>query len=220
MIHQICVESSDFVQSLRDASIYAGKNESGNGTNLVILTVLPKLKKLSVTACDGLGYYERRLNLEHCRKQPRPTLPGREMRLGIAQPDVSMLIKFIPARLQGKIRLEVDDEQIANDSFTVRLFLPNGISTSFFSKVQIEIPDLSSIRAQAEKGKKKNLILNSLHIPVREMLRAGRVFPGKGAFAQIFTTTGLNRGIMALLECKTDASDISVIFMLSQETNI
>jgi len=216
MRHQICVNASNFVQTIKDAAIYASKDEPAKGLNLVLLAVLPKMKKLAVIACDGFGYYERRLNLEVCRKQPKPSLPGKEMRLGIGLGDVSMLVKFIPSKSQGNIQLELDDEQIANDNFTVKLSLPNGMSTTFFSQAQLEIPDLSSLRIKAEKGKKKAPAISSLHLPVRELLRAGKVFPQKGSFAQMFTADGLQRGVMALLECKNEDTDISVIFMLQQ----
>lgn len=214
MKHQICVDSTEFVQAIKDASSYAGR-DNGKGMDHVLLTVLPRLKKLSVVACDGFGYYERRLNLEHCKKQPKPSLPGKEMRLVICLSDVSMLVKFIPSKLHGNIRLELDDEQIAAGSYSVNLVLPNGMSTTFFSKAEADIPDLASIRTRAEKGKKKAPALNNVHIPVHELLRAGRVFPGKGTFAQMFTASGLQDGIMALLECKNYDTDISVIFMLS-----
>lgn len=108
--------------------------------------------------------------------------------------------------------LELDDEQLAAGSYSVNLVLPNGMSTTFFSKAEVDIPDLASIRTRAEKGKKKAPALNNVHVPVRELLRAGRVFPGKDA--QMFTASGLQDGIMALLECKNDDTDISVIFML------
>lgn len=217
MRHQICVATTEFVQAIKDASNYAVKNDLTTAMSHVILTVMPKAKKLSVIACDGLGYYERRLNLEHCKKQPKPSLPGKEMRICIALSDVSMLVKFIPSRLQGNIQLEVDDEQIVNDNFTVSLSLPNGMSTTFFSKTQLELPDLAAIRTKAERGRKKAPAVNSLHIPAHELLRAGKVFPGKGSFARIFTAEDVNKNIMALLECKNDDTDISVIFMLNQE---
>ena len=216
MKHKIRVDVHAFAQSIKDAAIYASKEDHGNGTNLVLLSVLPKVKKLSIIACDGFGYYESRLNLECCKKQPKPTLPGKEMRLGIALADVSMLVKFIPARLTGNIQLEVDDEQIVNDNFSVVLSLPTGLSTTFFSKAQLEVPDLGAVRTKAEKGKKKAPAVNSLHILVRELLRAGKVFPGKDAFAQMFTSDNHHNGVMALLECKNAVTDISVIFMLQQ----
>jgi len=212
MKHQICVDSTDFVQAIKDASSYASKNNENKGMDHVLLTVLPRLKKLSVVACDGFGYYERRLNLEHCKNQPKPSLPGKEMRLVICLPDVSMLVKFIPSKLQGNIRLELDDERLVAGSYSVNLVLPNGMSTTFFSKAEVDIPDLASIRTRAEKGKKKAPALNNVHVPVRELLRAGKVLPGKDA--QMFTASGLQDGVMALLECKNDDTDISVIFML------
>ena len=216
MRHQICVNAGSFAQTIKDAAIYASKDEPSPGTSLVLLTVLPKVKKLSVIACDGFGYYERRISLEHCKKQPKPTLPGKEMRLGIGLSDVSMLVKFIPSKLLGNIQLELDDEQVVDGNFNIKLSLPNGMATTFFSKAQLEVPDLGSIRGKAEKGKKKAPAVNSLHVPVRELLRAGKVFPQKASSAQMFTAAGLNKGVMALLECKNEDDDISVIFMLQQ----
>lgn len=218
MKHQICIDASEFVQAIKDASSYAGKTDPDAALGHVILTVLPKLKKLAVMACDGLGYYERRLNLEHCKKQPKPSLPGKEMRLGISLTDIAMLVKFISTRTRGNIQLDLDDEQIVDGNFSIRLTLPNGTATTFFSKARLEIPDLSAVKAKAEKGKKKAPTVNSLHLPVRELLRASRVFTGKCSFAQMFTTDSLQKGVMALLECKTEEMDISVIFMLNNET--
>lgn len=218
MKHKICVDATAFAQAIKDASSYAIRNDSGAPMSHVILTVLSKMKKLAVMACDGLGFYERRLALETCKGQPKPSLPGKEMRLGISLTDIAMLVKFIPSRTAGNIQLDLDDEQIANDNFTIRFTLPNGMSTTFFSKAELELPDLSAIKSKAEKGRKKAPNIHRLHLPVRELLRASKVFTGKCPFAQMFTTEGLQKGVMALLECKTEEADISVIFMLNNET--
>lgn len=215
MKHSLCIDSMEFVQTIRDASIYSAKNSDTGNLDNVFLTVIPKVKKLSIMACDGLGYYERRLTFVQARGQTKPSLPGKEMRLALTPSDIAMLTRFVPNRISGSITIETDDAKQTNGCYAVTITISNGASTTFFSKADLEIPDLSGIKANAEKGKKKAPVLSALHIPVKEMLRAGKVFPGKGGFAQLFTSKGAKQGFMALLECKTEETDISVIFMVN-----
>lgn len=213
MKHQICANAKLFAEAIRDASIYASK-DSANNLDLVILTVLPKDKMLSVVGCDGLGYYERKIPLEVCKKQPKPSLPDSQMRLVISLSDVAMLVKLI-AKQTGNLKLEVEADVI-DDKYQVKLTLENGTSTAFFSKANPELPDLNAIKNHAIKGKKKGQPLDRLQLPVNELFRAGKVLAGKNAFASISTCKGIAKGIMALLECKADDTDISVIFMLNE----
>lgn len=218
MKHQICANAKVFAEAVKDAAVYAAK-DCGRGLDAVILTVIPKEKILSVVGCDGLGYYERKIQLEICKKQPKPSLPEKSMRLVISLSDVAMLAKFITPKGMGNIRLEVDDEQIVDGKYTVRLVLENGMTTTFFCKVNPELPDLGSIKSHALKGKKKPTLLNSLQLPVNELLRAGKVLSGKYSFASISTCKGIAQGVMALLECKDKGIDISLIFMLNEMDN-
>lgn len=218
MKHQICTNSKVFAEAVRDASVYAAR-DSGKGLDSVILTVIPKEKMLSVIGCDGLGYYERKIQLEICKKYPKPSLPEKSMRLVISLPDASMLVKFITQKGMANIKLEVDDEEITDGKYTVRLVLENGMATTFFCKVNPELPDLGSIKSHALKGKKKPAVLNRLQLPVNELIRAGKVLSRKYSFASISTCKGFTEGVMALLECKDESMDISVIFMLNEMDN-
>lgn len=214
MKHQICVEAGAFARAIKNATLYAHKEDSPNNLNNVLLNVLPKLKKLAVIGCDGLGYYENRIPLAVCKNQPKPTLPGKEMRLAIGLPDAARLAKFIPSRTSGLIQLTLDENSFADGKFTVILALPDGTSTTFYSRAELELPDLGKIRARAEKGKKKNPVLQAALVPLRELARVGKVFPPTAQFAQIFTASA-DQGSMAFLECKNEETDISVIFMLN-----
>lgn len=218
MAQTISVNAQDLLQSLRDASSYTLKTfETDNAMAYVLLTAIPKTKKLAVIGCDGLGYYERQINVSFGKGKAKAAIPGKGGFISISPKDTATITKFIPARERSNILIEVDDAPV-NDSCRVKIELSDGTSTTFFSKANLEIPDYKTIKANAEKGKKKPPTFDSVHIPVHELLRAGKVFPDKKSFAQIFTSKGIKQGIMALLECKTEGNDISVIFMLSQET--
>ena len=108
MKHEICANAKVFAEAVRDAAVYAAK-DCGRGLDSVILTVIPKEKMLSVTGCDGLGYYERKIQLAICKKQPKPSLPEKSMRLVISLPDITMLVKFFTPKGMDNIRLEVDE---------------------------------------------------------------------------------------------------------------
>lgn len=214
MGQSININSQDLLQSIKDAYTYTLKNsETDNAMSYVLMTIIPKTKKIAVIGCDGLGYYERQINVSFGKG--KAIFSGKGF-ISISPKDVATITKFISARERGNVLLEVDD---ANDgNYKVKVELSDGASTTFLSKANLEIPDYKAIKANAEKGKKKPPIFNNVHIPVHEMLRAGKVFPDKKSCAQIFTSKGIKQGIMALLECKTEENDISVIFMLSQET--
>lgn len=215
MKYTICTNATELAHSLKDACNYVLKDTPDNAMSHVLLTVHPKTRKLSITACDGLGYYERRLNLVN----KKGALTGKDRSIFISLKDAAMLAKLIPNRMDGDATFYLEDENVTKDSYAVRLELPDGSSTTFNSKSNLQIPDYAKIRANAEKGRKQAPNLEGIGIPVNEMLRAARVFPAKGAFARIFTSKGIRDGIMALLECKDEQRDISVIFMLGQAAN-
>lgn len=215
MKHTICINASELCQILKDATIYAGKDEKS--LNVIVLAMLPKIKKLAVIACDGFGYYERHLRLEINKSLPKPSLPGKEMRLIIPVSEVSMLAKFLASKINGLSRLEIDDEAISEGKYSVRITLPNGHSATFFSPVNIELPNFSSIKSNALKGKKKPTTLENINIPVKELMRLGKVLPNKSAFASMFTSPHQS-GLLALLECNDETTDLSVIFMLNPAT--
>lgn len=216
MKHTISVNCQEFLLTLKDAAAYAPKNGTTTQTmDHVLLTVMPKTKKLSVLACDGFGLYERRISLFAPKGQPKPTLPGKEMRLGISLSSLALLVKFLPSRCTGLINLEVDDEIVTDGNYQVKITVPSGEQTTIFSKCELNTPDLTSIKNTATKGKKQHPVLQAIEIPVCEMLRAAKVFPSKDAFARIFTAKHTQDKTLALLECKTEDTDISVIFMLN-----
>ena len=129
-----------------------------------------------------------------------------------------MLAKFMSAGGSGSVTLEVDDSQTTANRYTVRLILNEGASTTFFSRNDLNLPDYNAITIQADKGKKACLTLSNILIPVREMLRASKVFPATAhKFARLFTAKGLSSGIMALLEYQEADKDIRVIFMLNED---
>lgn len=216
MKHQITLNCQEFLQTLKDAATYTVKNDTANQPmDHVLLTVMPKAKKLSVQACDGFGLYERRIGIFTPKGQPKPSLPGKEMRLGISLSSLALLVKFLPSRCAGLITLEVDDEIVTDRNFSVKITVPSGEQTTIFSKCDLNTPDLVSIKTAAEKGKKRPTTLNDIGIPVREMRRAAKVFPTRDTFAKIFTAQHTQNKILALLECKTEDTDISVIFMVN-----
>lgn len=214
--HVLSINAQEFAQSLKDASLYASKDDlCDNAMSQILLLVMPKIGKLAVIGCDGLGYYERRLSLPSGKR--KPSLPGDQNTLCISLKDAALLARFIPARDNSALTIEAANEK--DGCYSVRVSLQNGASTTFLSKSGLAIPDYDKIKANAEKGRKKSQSFESLFVPVRELLRAGRVFPGKSAFARMFATRGISKGVMALLECKNETADISVIFMLNQDVD-
>ena len=219
MLHTLNLNASQFSEAVKDAVIYTGKDRYDDMMNSVILSITSKGKKLSVVACDGNGYYERRLNLLRSKGDPKPTLPGKESRICIASQDAAMLSKFITPRTMGGVMLELDDAKASDGRYRVRLSLADGASTTFLSRADVNIPDYSPIVASAEKGRKTMPKLGEMYIPVSEMARASKVFPSKyGKTARISTAKGNQQtGCLALLEYQEEDSDVDirVIFMLS-----
>lgn len=219
MNHRITVNAYLFAQTLKDATTYTDKDIHSDAMNHIVLKLINKGTGLAVIACDGRGYYERRLPLVHARGEARPSLPGKEQRLCIAARDALIPHKRIPTRTTGCVTLELDDDQARDEKLLVTLTLPDGASTTFFSRTDFEVPDFGPVLKMAEKGKKNAPDISSLFIPVHEMVRAGKVLPSRGnSAAQIHTAEGLRKGRMALLEYLDpgDDMDVRIIFMLSE----
>ena len=221
MQHTISINAAMFAKTLKDATAYASKDNNivEEATGQIILSILPKNIKLAVIACDGKGYYESRLALVFEKGNPKPSLPGKEQRLCVAAQDALMLAKFISTRTVGCITLDIDDDSAKDNRLQVKMTLPDGSATSFFSRTDIAVPDYASITRQAEKGKKNAPELSNVFIPVHEMARAGKVLPQKEQqAARIYTARAKNRGSMALLEyiSPENDTDIRIIFMLSE----
>ena len=218
MLHRITLNTADFSQTIKDATVYACKKEPHEAMGHMVLTIVPRQKKLAVIACDGQGYYERRIPLVISKGSPKPSLPGKDSRILISCHDAAMLVKFMSAVTSGSVTLEADDSKITESKYTVRLILNEGASTTFFSRNDLNLPDYNAITIQADKGKKACLTLSNILIPVREMLRVSKVFPATAhKFARLFTAKSLSSGIMALLEYHEDDKDIRVIFMLNED---
>lgn len=216
MNHSITVSGQEFSESLKAASVYASRDRSpDNAMSHILLSLIPKRKKLAVIACDGHGYYERRLNLVCPKGQLKPSLPEKEQRLCVPVTDALMLTKLISGRYSGEITLEVDDGITAQNQYQARLSLPDGASTTFHAPTGLNIPDYSVFCKKAEQSKKTDSLLNNLLVPVHELVRAGKAFPSRlGNIARIFTC---NRE-MALLEYQSGTEDIRVIFSFARDT--
>lgn len=141
-------------------------------------------------------------------------MPEAEQRLCIFSQEITPLTKFIGAKGNGDLSLEVDDVSLENGKYTLKLTLPNGVSGSFFARTGINIPDYSKFCKKAENSKKTKPSLSNLLVPIHELVRAGKAFPSKfGSIARIFTCNAE----MALLEYKTDSDDIRVIFTFARD---
>lgn len=208
MKHIVVTDSKALSESLKSAQNYIKKDaNTSDPLCLVTLSYLPKAKKLSVIACDGHGYFERRLSVPSSR-QSRPSMPGKNQSVCIPLSDVQTLVKFIPARATGSISLEFDD-----DNSVGRAVLATGSTIVFSFQKDVELPDYASILAKAEKGKKKPPRLTDIHVPIHEMLRAAKALPNKDfATARMYTP----EETMALLECEDDETDIRIIFMFAK----
>ena len=218
MSYTVSIPGSQLAESLKDASCYTSRDMYDDATASVVLHVTAKTKKLSVIACDGHGYYERRIPISVQQKVSKSTVLGKFPQLCISTPDASLLAKFISPRILGSVTLEVDDSP-KDAKYTVKVTLPDGGSTTIFSRADVGLPDYRAIVEKAEKAKKTLPRLNDVYIPTHEMFRAGKVFPKKnGNAVRMYTSNTQPKGIMALLEYLTpeDDCDIRVIFMLAE----
>lgn len=214
MIHTISLDAADLAETIKAATNYTAKDvDNRNPLCHLLLKLADKGKNISVIACDGHGYYERKLKI--IKTSHKNSLPNKQ--LCISGTDTSMLAKFIPAKIRGQITLEIDDMPIEKCKLPVKVILPNGASAPFLSDTSIEFPDYDKIKKTAEKNKKKELVLSNINIPVHELIRAGKVFPTKNlGTVQWFTSKSVNSGNMALLESVNDQHDIKVIFMFAK----
>lgn len=104
MKHSITVNGSEFGEAIKTATVYANKdNEPNDGLCHILISLLSKQKKIAIVACDGHGYYERRIGLIP-QKGQKPTLPDKEQRLCIFNKDIAMLTNLSVAR-KGEILL-------------------------------------------------------------------------------------------------------------------
>lgn len=195
-----------FVQSLKDAANYVNKDNPADVLGHVIFMVKPKQKKLSIIACDGHGYYERKVSINS---------KGKEENFCISQQDINQMIKFVPAKQSGLIAFEYSVNK-SSGQLSAKLSLENGASTTFFVRTDFNLPDFKSICQRAEKGKKNLSSITSFLLPVHEMIRAGKAFTGiTKKMAEFYISKGKDGGSMVLLEAQSpdDQINIKVIFM-------
>lgn len=208
MKHTVVTEAKALSESLKSAQNYIKKTYDGSDAlNHVVLSYLPKLKKLAVIACDGHGYFERRLPVITTR-QSKASLPGKNQTVCIPLSDAQTLVKFMPAKTTETISLEMEDDNPSGKAMCI-----SGSTAVFTFRHDLQLPDYGAICAKAEKGKNKAPKLTDIHVPIYEMLRAGKALPNKDfATARIYTPDDT----MALLECQDDETDIRIIFMFAK----
>lgn len=212
MKHSITVEASILAESLKAAQNYVKKDISGHDAlGYLLLTYLPKDKKLVVIACDGHGYFERRLPVILEKKGIKPSLPGQKQFVCISPADSQSLVKLIPARMTGRATLEIEENDNLKHGMSVKL--PTGASATFTARTDMEVPDYGVIRARACKGKLKAARLTDVNIPIHEMLRAGRSLPVRSGSVVKASTA---EGSMMLLEYQDDSADIKIIFTFAK----
>lgn len=215
MKHKVSVESEVLAKALKDASLYIAKDDFSGAISYALLMLNPKKKNISVIACDGHGYYERTIEVIQ-EKGVKPSLPGKPMHIFISRSDIAAIGKS--GNMRGTLSIEIDDEKKVNDNYSVKLVFPDGKTSNIFSPAALEIPDYSFIRKQAEKGKKANVSLGQMLLPVKELTRAGKVFPIKTGFTvPMYISQWKKGGLLTLLEYQSEFEnvDIRVIFAIS-----
>ena len=214
MSHQIRVNAFSLGHALRDAALYAGKNEAWAATAHILLTMLPKQKKLAVIGCDGNGYYERRLTLVQEKGAPKPTFPGKDKAVLLGAQEAALLVKFCKSK--GVATLTVNEEK--GQGYRLAVTLPDGSSTSVACPANMEVPAYDQITTNAAKGEKQSMSPANVCIPVRELGRASKVFPVPvGQTIPMSVARWKDAGCLAQLKYLSDAddADIRVIFVLS-----
>ena len=226
MTHTVTVNAAGFAEALKDAALYVSKDRWNEALNSVILSIVPRAHKLAIVACDSKALYERQIKLTRGKGTPKPTLPGPKGKVCIDVREVTRLTKLINSRTEGLLTLEIA-AQDNNETHKARLMLEDGSSTAFTMTTRTDIPDFSPIINRAKSGLVKPPKLTNVYIPVAEMTRAGKVFPGKnGNVARICASKhDGHSGCFALLEYqdKENDLDIRVIFMLTEpetESNV
>lgn len=215
MKHKITLESEILARALKDAALYVAKDDLSQAISHVLLLLNPKKKNLSVIACDGCGYYERVIEIIQ-EKGVKPSLPGKPMHIFISRNDLAAISKS--GNIPGILSIETDDGKKVNDSYAVKFVFPDGKISNLSSPSTLEIPDYSFIRKQAEKGKKAKVSLGQMMLPVRELTRAGKVFPVKTGFTvPMYISQWKKGGLLTLLEYQSEFEnvDIKVIFAIS-----
>lgn len=198
----LTIEAGSFAESLKSAQNYTSKDDPDSALSCILLSYLPRQKKLAVIACDGHGYFERRLPAKNSIKS------GRDLSVCLAASDAQALLKLIPSRPVMEMSLEIEDS-------TLKANLPNGATAAFNLKSNVNLPDYASIRAKADKARKSAPRLGDTLIPVHELLRAGKALPIKsGSAARIYT----DDGNFAVLEWQEDKIEIRIIFTFARNT--
>ncbi|MBD5626224.1 MAG: hypothetical protein HDQ90_01775 [Desulfovibrio sp.] len=172
MSYQVRVNALSLGHALRDAALYVGKNEAWMATAHILLTMLPRQKKLAVIGCDGKGYYERRLALLQEKGTPKPTFPGKDKAVLLGAQEAGLLVKFCKSKEIAS--LTVNEE---GQGYRLSLTLPDGSSTSVSYLDNMEVPAYDQITTNAAKGEKQAMSPANVCIPVRELGRASKVFP-------------------------------------------
>lgn len=213
MRHKVMIEAEDFLKALKDASLYAAKDNDSMATAYVMLLLNQKQKTIAVIACDGHGYYERLVNIG-LEKGIKPSLPGKPMRLFIPRNSIAAILKNSGSR--GLVKLTMDDAEKREDAWSVTLTFPDASTIVFNSPASLALPDYEGIRKRAEKGKKSNVNLGQVMMPVKELTRAGKVFPVKtGSTVPMYISQWKKGGCLTLLEYQEENVEIRVIFALS-----
>ena len=213
MSYQVRVNALSLGHALRDAALYVGKNEAWMATAHILLTMLPRQKKLAVIGCDGKGYYERRLALLQEKGTPKPTFPGKDKAVLLGAQEAGLLVKFCKSKEIAS--LTVNEE---GQGYRLSVTLPDGSSTSVSCPDNMEVPAYDQITTNAAKGEKQAMSPANVCIPVRELGRASKVFPVPvGQTIPMSVAKWKDAGCLAQLKYLSDAddADIRVIFVLS-----
>lgn len=215
MLHKVILNAAEFAQGLKDCAVYADKNGVSNSTDYITLALQPKTRKLSMIACDGKGLYERKIPAVNNKKKDGASLPGENHRLMLAFRDLSSLAKFVGTNVAGNATLVVDDAEITDTNYVVRVTLDNGSSTIFMSDRNITPIDYADILHRAENTKKSASFQNNMLIPAIEIIRLAKVLPKKGAYSEVgMFTSKMPNGLLTLVEYQNNEDvEIRIVFI-------
>ena len=218
MLHAITLSANLFSQTVRDAVNYASKDIiNDHGLHCLVLTLQNKTKTLSVIACDGTGYYERKLPLVWSKGTPKPSLPN--ARICITAQDAIRIAKLIPARSCGNVTLEINDTVSPKENhYQLSLILPDGGTSTFLSPNDVTLPDYNGLVHRAEKGKKGKADMQNLYLPIQELTRVAKVLPKKDDSIS-FAMNKEEVGGLVLLEYQIpeESLNLRIIFTLSHK---
>lgn len=214
MKHAISVNANNFVMALKDAALYIGKDNSYPRVDYVLVKHLPEEGKMAVIGCDLKGYYEAKLPLTRLEGEPEPSLP--QGHLCIDGADAARIVKLMPKGAFGWITLTVDDEDVVEGRYRVTVTFADGTATVVLALADIEVPNYGIFLDRVAEGRKGRPDLFQQTIPMKEMLRAGKVFSKKGCDGLVMWTAENNGVRFALLEPHVISVDmaIRVIFVL------